>query len=137
MSRKYPKHRVFLALCLLVILTGVVAFVYLPAAYATPGQPKAVRTAIRPFIDTWNNIHVFQPFDYKIANPVPIAARYDLVWGASTYNVAAWRQGNPNVFITYYIPFHRDYGTFSNNSALHSLAWWQANHPDWILYRCD
>ncbi len=137
MSRKYQRRRVFLALCLLAVLMGAVAFVYLPAAHATPGQPKAGRTTIRPFIDTWNNIHVFQPFDYNIANPIPVAAQYDLVWGASTYNIAAWRQGNPNIFLTYYIPFHRDYGTFDDNHALHSLAWWQTYHPDWVLYKCD
>ena len=137
MSWKYLKQRVFFALCVPIMLTGVIAFVYLPAAYATPGQPKAVRTVIRPFIDTWDNIHVYQPFDFNIANPVTIAAQYDFVWGASTYNVAAWRQGNPNIFLTYYIPFDRDYGTFNDNTAIHTLGWWQANHPDWVLYKCD
>ena len=139
MSRRYLAHRVFLAVCLLVVLTSVVVFVDLPAVGAKSGRLSTAqgKTGIRHFIDTWNNIHLYQPFDFNIANPASVAAQFDFVWGASTYNVAAWRQGNPNIFLTYYFPFNRDYGTFSDNTALHSLSWWQANHPDWVLYQCD
>ena len=79
--------------------------------------------AIRNFIDTWNNIHIFQSFDYNITNPSAVAYHYDFVWGAATDHVSAIRSGNPKIFISYYIPFHRDSGT--------------AVHPDWILYKCD
>lgn len=138
MSRKYFTQRIFVALCLLVVLSGAVAFGNSPSVHAMfKGSEASQATGIRPFIDTWNNIHVLQGFDYNIADPTTVAARYDFVWGASTYNVAAWRAGNPNIFLTYYIPFDRDYGTFIDNTALHNLAWWQANHPDWVLYRCD
>jgi hypothetical protein len=139
MSRKHLPQRVFMALCLLVMLSYAVAFVDSPLVHATSLQPKVSQrgAGLRPFIDTWKNIHLFQGFDYNIADPTPIAERYDFVWGASLYNVAAWRKGNPNIFLTYYIPFNRDFGTFTDHSALHDLAWWQANYPDWILYRCD
>src|SRR2546429_9873306 len=39
--------------------------------------------------------------------------------------------------LQYYIPFHRDNGTFSNSGAYHDLAHWKAAHPDWVLYKCD
>ena len=99
----------------------------------TPGYTPG----IRPFIDTWNNIHLFLSFDYKIANPAAVASHYDFVWGASVGSVAAFRSGNPNIFISYYIPFHRDNGTFSQSGAYHDLAYWKAVHPDWVLYKCD
>ena len=102
-----------------------------PAPTPTPGVP------LRPIIDTWNNIHVFQTFDYNISDPAGVANHYDFVWGASVKNVAAFHSGNPNIFISYYIPFHRDSGTFSDRKAYHNLAYWKSIHPDWILYRCD
>jgi len=92
---------------------------------------------LRPFVDTWNNIHLFLTFDYQISDPAAVAKRYDFVWGASVNHVAAFRSGNPNIFITYYIPFHVDWGTFSNNHARHGLAYWKTVHPNWVLYRCD
>lgn len=87
--------------------------------------------------DTWNDIHVFQTFDYHITDPAAVASRYDFIWGASLQNVAAYRAGNPQVFLSYYIPFHRDVGTFANATQLHDLTYWQAVHPDWVLYKCD
>ena len=92
---------------------------------------------IAQFIDTWNNTHLFQSFDYSISNPAIIAKHYDFVWGAAVSHIAAIRSGNPKIYISYYIPFHRDSGTFSDISAYHDLTYWKANHPDWILYKCD
>jgi hypothetical protein len=107
-----------------------------PAATPTPvggsGVPASPAT-----LDTWNGIHLAQIFDYNISNPAAVASRYDFVWGADPGNLSAFRSGHPGIFLTYYIPFHRDYGTYSDNTARQSLAWWKANHPDWVLYKCD
>ena len=92
---------------------------------------------LRPFVDTWNNIHLFQTFDYSISSPANIAKRYDSVWGAEVDHVAAWRSGNPNIFISYYLPFHREHRDLAIGHPLHDLAYWKAVHPDWILYKCD
>lgn len=92
---------------------------------------------VRPFIDTWDNIHLFLSFDYKIPQPSAIANHYDFIWGADSDNVSAFRSNNPNMFITYYIPFNRDHGTFSDEGAYHDLNYWKSAHPDWILYQCD
>jgi hypothetical protein len=101
----------------------------------TPGISSGV--SLRPFVDTWNNIHPFLTFDYQISDPATIAKYYDFVWGARIKHVAAFRSGNPNIFITYYIPFHIDWGTFTDAHAAHDVTYWKKVHPDWILYQCD
>ena len=105
-------------------------------------HPTTGIAGVRRFGDTWNNIHLFQTFDYNISNQTTIAKRYDFVWGARLKNITAWRSGNPNIFLSYYLPFHREQGTFSgakflNSSQEHDLDYWKATHPDWILYQCD
>jgi hypothetical protein len=105
--------------------------------YSRSATTSGFTPGLRPFIDTWNNIHLFQSFDYKISDPAAVANRYDFVWGAELDHVAAIRRGNPNIFISYYITYNRDNGTFSNFRAYHDLAYWKAAHPDWVLYKCD
>jgi len=92
---------------------------------------------IRPFADSWNNIHTFLTFDYDIANSAAIASRYDFVWGAEPSHVTALHAANPNIFLTYYIPFHRDFGTYSTTGTPVSPGYWKSVHPDWVLYKCD
>lgn len=91
----------------------------------------------RPFLDTEPNIHLFQSFDYHIKDPASIAKYYDFVWGAAPDKVAAFRAGNPNIFLSYYISFFRDTGTFLDQDTHHNLNYWKTTHPDWILYQCD
>jgi Hypothetical glycosyl hydrolase family 15 len=91
----------------------------------------------RPFIDTGTKIHLFQNFDYHVQDPASIAKYYDFVWGAAPNKVATFRAGNPNIFLSYYISFFRDTGTFLNQEAHRDLKYWKATHPDWILYQCD
>jgi hypothetical protein len=86
--------------------------------------------------DTWNNIHAFQLFDTYVS-PKVIARTYNTIWGADINKMNTYRSLNPGMFLSYYIPFNRDYGAFFNNSTLHSLSYWQAVHPDWVLYQCD
>src|SRR5258705_12844906 len=90
----------------------------------------------RPFVDSWNGIHLYQVFDYKISDFASIARFYDFVWGVEPWHVSDWRNSNPNIFLTSYIPFSRDRGTFSNSTP-GTLAYWQQVNPDWVLYTCD
>lgn len=94
---------------------------------------------LRPVVDTWENIHLFQSFDYHIKDPASIAKYYNFVWGVTPNNLATFRAANPRLLLSYYIPFHRDGGTFDdqNLAKKHDVAYWKALHPDWILYRCD
>lgn len=118
---------------------GVLAFLFLLSSTGSSAYYRANQAAHRASstIDSWNNIHPFLMFDYNISNPAAVAPRFDYVAGASWYNVAAFRSTNPNISLTYYVPFHRDNGTFTDYTALRSLATWKATHPHWILYKCD
>jgi hypothetical protein len=54
----------------------------------------------------------------------------DLVWG-STYPAEP-----PGIFNLYYYPFDRD-ADVGTGGTHHDIAWFLANHPDWIEYTCD
>jgi hypothetical protein len=81
--------------------------------------------------DTWIGIHAFQVFDGGISpsQATAHAHRYDFVWGTS--KPSAWKAGNSKIVTSWYAPFDGDFTTG------HGLTWWQANHPDWVLYKCD
>jgi len=81
--------------------------------------------------DTWVDIHAFQVFDGRVTHhdAVHDAPRYDLVWGST--QPTAWKTGNPQIVTSFYAPFEGDF------TPQHDLTWWQTNHPDWILYKCD
>jgi len=100
-----------------------------PSVFNTNGTPNV--------IDTWNNIHAFLTFDYKIADPSSLGSRYDYEWGTGVSSLTLLHTVNPSMFLSYYLPFHRDNGTFTDSHASHSLHYWQSVHPDWILYKCD
>lgn len=110
-----------------------------PICRLAPCTNLAPVAGVRPFIDTWENIHLFQTFDRNVADPGASAKAYDFVWGALPGNVAAYRAGNPNILLSYYMPMHVDDGTFLDQNLGHErgLDYWKAVHPDWILYQCD
>ena len=132
-----PIHYWLTALALLLLLSSC----GWPITFGNPGTPPTSGTVnkpeIRHFADTWNNIHLFLTFDYKISDPAAVAKHYDFAWGAKVDHVAAFRSGNPDIFLSYYIPFHRDNGTFSDSEAYRDLTYWKTVHPDWVLYKCD
>ncbi len=91
-----------------------------------PGPPAT-------FADTSGRVGLFQEFD-RLMTPAQIASdapRYDGVWGAS--QAQAWLAGHPGMLVSRYFIPQEDRSILSG----HDLAWWQANHPDWILYACD
>jgi hypothetical protein len=81
--------------------------------------------------DSWTKMQAFQVFDWDITpqQATADASRYDVVWGTSM--PAAWKAGNAGIVTSWYAPFDGDFTT------QHDLAWWKANHGDWVLYRCD
>ena len=59
------------------------------------------------------------------------AKRYPAVW--ASFNPAPWFAAKPAIKLSrYYVPSED-----SNLISGHNLAWFQTNHPDWILYACD
>jgi len=85
----------------------------------------------RSMADTWSGIHPFQVFDFNITQQQAQqdAYRYGFVWG--TGKPAAWKSGNSSIMTSWYAPFDGDF------SLKHNLSWWLANHPSWVLYKCD
>jgi hypothetical protein len=105
----------------------------------TPPPPSAYMD------DTWNGIHVFQPFDnFDNKNIIPASQAaadgplYNVVWGSDSGTmVAAWKTNNPTIRTSYYIPIGTDALTDQFGNKGHKKPWWQNHHPDWILYQCD
>ena len=107
------KQLLFFPLCVLVLL------ILMATSFA---QTSAARTQYFP--DTTDGIHLEMVFNYNVPDPKAEAGVVDMVWGS---NYAVQPAG---VYNTSYIPYSVD--NFTN-----SVAWYQANHPDWLEYLCD
>lgn len=68
-----------------------------------------------------------QIFDYNIKDPSALGGRYYFVWGAKSAEFPA------PVVASHYLPVGRD----GNPKQARKLTWWQANHPDWVVYQAD
>lgn len=88
---------------------------------------------------TWGRIGLSVIFDGPPANfSIPAllaktdASRFDVIWGSLI--PSSWRSGtNPKILAgRFFIP---ELDLLSVGG--HTLAWWQTNHPDWILYACN
>jgi Hypothetical glycosyl hydrolase family 15 len=103
------------------------------------GNCQSLSRPVHNFINTSGGIHLFQSFDYRISDPSAVAQYFDFIWGGSPRNVSLFHEAHRNIIVSYYIPFHRDGGTFKDPDLgkYHSLQYWRSRHPDWILYKCD
>ncbi|GAC1402237.1 MAG: hypothetical protein NVSMB64_01710 [Candidatus Velthaea sp.] len=81
----------------------------------------------------------FQIFDYAMsaAQSTSAARAFSSVWGAGTGMAGAtpqtWHNGNQRLIATQYFVQGTDHNAISG----HDIAWWKANHPDWVVYDCD
>ena len=95
------------------------------------GNGESMKIGPHSVPNTADGIHVFQSFDgyvpYKDAKSH--GTRYNMVWGSSI--PSDWSVGNPAILNMWYLPITTD------GDKRNTLAWWQAFHPEWILYRCD
>lgn len=55
----------------------------------------------------------------------------DAVW--ASFQPSYWQNAHPGITLSRYTVPNEDTYLISG----HNLSWWQANHPDWILYACD
>jgi hypothetical protein len=95
------------------------------AAAADAGPPSL-------FEDTSDGIHAFLTFDYRVTDIAAAAAHDVYAWGNDQGHVAAYRaSSNPKIVLSSYIPWTRD------PDATHDLAYWNTQHPDWVVYACD
>lgn len=58
------------------------------------------------------------------------APHTDSVWGS--FQPGTWDAAHPGMIVSRYVLPNEDVKLISG----HDLTWWQANHPDWILYAC-
>jgi hypothetical protein len=80
-------------------------------------------------------IGLVQVFDYhKGYMPPGLIAqngrRFDAVW--ASLSPTAWASAHPGMVVSSYFIMGMDQYVETH----HTLSWWQANHPDWILYAC-
>src|SRR5437764_987280 len=102
-------------------------YIQFPAPTGT-GGPIGTLSPLLP--DTTSGIHLGLPFDHN-TNPSAYTGRVDYIWGASYP-----QQPPTGVFHTFYLPYDRDDDAGWYKEA-HDITWWQANHPDWVEYKCD
>lgn len=72
-----------------------------------------------------NGIRLAQVFDYSISPKTQLSGTRDIVWG----NNAPLSY----VMSSAYLPSIRD----GDSTTPHDLAWYKANHPDWIVWGTD
>lgn len=112
-----------------------------PTAKPTAAPTTAPTVAPGPVGGSGVNgvVSEFQIFDYSTTASQSEGAAKNMkaVWGAGTggegANPKTWLTGNPSLTAITYFAQPTDYNPISG----HNLAWFQANHPDWIVYDCD
>ena len=59
------------------------------------------------------------------------APHYDSVW--ASFEPRVWESAHPGMIVSRYMIPNEDSALISR----HDLSWWQAKHPEWVLYACD
>ena len=89
------------------------------------------QTQLATLADSWSGVHTFVVFNplgmYTASYVQSIATRFDFGWSHGQYRNEI-KAGNPSFINSVYVDGTQGYGT---------LEWYQQNHPDWILYKCD
>jgi hypothetical protein len=117
-------------------------------ALAAAASTVSCAPPLRPWVNTSVGIHRFLAFDSALtAEQVNATAEeYDYVWGASAEYVQLWKAHSPDLIVSVYIPMTRDFRVCrtepepEESMPFHwprNLSWWQAHHPDWIMYKAD
>jgi hypothetical protein len=88
--------------------------------------------AVPRMASTWGRIGVGHVFDSGITTTeiASLPNHFDVIWGSFSPN--PWRSADPSALVSRYYILEED----AENISKHTLSWWQANHPSWILYAC-
>jgi hypothetical protein len=99
-----------------------------------------------PLMDGTNGVPPFLVFPYQIGNKyrsqnelTTLAPKYAGCWGMqelASVPISAWwpKSTNPNFWNMWYMFYTMDNGVVGNYGQTGNLAWWQANHPTWVVY---
>lgn len=116
-----------------------------PALHGVPVPTETPPPPSQYLPSTWNHLETMQVFDnhknkYGISAQEAAAdgPRYKAIWGSnSPLMVQAWRTNNPTLLLSMYQIIGTDAAQNLFGNLGQTFQWWQANHPDWILYECD
>jgi hypothetical protein len=88
--------------------------------------------AVPRMASTWGRIGVGHVFDSGIttAEIGGLPNHFGIIWGS--FAPGPWRAADPAALVSRYYILAED----AENISRHTLAWWEANHPTWILYAC-
>ena len=109
-----------------------------PVTSTNAGGPDA--TAFMP--SSWGRVRAMQVFDEtyngSVSNSSATAdgGRYVAIWGSRPGDESNWNANNPSLQTAYYNALETDPSYTGWGAIGHDLAWWNANHPDWVLYAC-
>jgi hypothetical protein len=111
-----------------------------PAATPTPAPTSTPASAGGFIASTSGRFGLTQVLDWTGSSSVPPmsaseiqseAPHYDSVWGA--FEPSTWLAANSHIVLSLYTLPVEDDNMVSGNT----LAYFQTNHPDWILYACN
>lgn len=111
-----------------------------PLATLAPSSTSPAATAFMP--SSWGKISAFQVFDDTSNGYITQAAasadgyRYSAVWGSRNNIGTSWNDSNAGLQTGYYNALETDPSYKIWGAIGHDLTWWNANHPDWVLYAC-
>jgi hypothetical protein len=95
-------------------------------------NPSPIPNPLPSLANSWTGMHsyiVFNPHgDFTSEYIQSIAPRYDFGWSFTSNLRNDLKTGNPNFINSLYV---------DATQGVYDLAWYQQNHPDWILYNCD
>jgi hypothetical protein len=95
---------------------------------------------------SWGRVGILQLWDYymteaELGPPTDAAKKTDWIWGgyagAGPDTPSDWLAINRKVIDSRYFGISVDFGLPNASYPNRDLAWYQTNHPDWILYDCD
>ncbi len=121
--------------CATVAAVLVVAVHFSSPMRASAARPPARTSAVASaFASTSEGIGLGLAFDYAAHDANALSTKVAYVYGGY---FADWNFGfyPPVTHLDGYIPFDND--PYPQTIPGHSLADWQASHPDWIVYQCD
>ena len=91
---------------------------------------------------SWGKISAFQVFDDTANGYITQAAastdgwRYSSVWGSRNNIGTSWLNSNASLQTGYYNALETDESSTAWGAIGHTITWWKANHPTWVLYAC-
>jgi hypothetical protein len=110
-----------------------------PRLHPQPSSSQLALPVPTPYPENWSGVQLAQPFDNELSTAEILQEGGHFSWLTEGHpdltKLAAWRRANKAIQVGIYLPFSRDW--YNDTHPMEPLSWWQATHPDWIVYQCD